>query len=423
MEFEDIIHYYKARFTRILLLVAGLFCIPIAIFNGILPGALDRGLIILLLGAIPLLLASHFLARPNTYRIGAASAVLAATLLVGFLIILAPQPDLVGAHSYAPIIIFAATALVGMHFGGLIAFIYLLMNFYFSRSVLLDYQPQYVNYARTIFYDRYIIILLSFCLASLAELAMRAATLKINEQSRDAQIKERLASLGVLVGGIAHEINNPLSILSGQLMMIGNLTRDRSDIPDLEKNLTKARKSIHRISTTVNSLLLLCRPFVPIEKADECRLQHALDDALEILSDKIDRFGIQVITDYDQSFWLTCHIDYLSIILRILIDNAIDALKGAEVKDPKIWVLSELHEGKLKLYVKDNGPGIPHEIKPRIFDPFSTTKEHGSGSGIGLAVAYSICRTFGWKLAFESERGKTCFCLEMDHFYVKDLEH
>jgi signal transduction histidine kinase len=356
---------------------------------------------------------SFFFSKEHNYRIGASVAVFAATLVICILVVKAPYPDMVGANSYPPIIIFAATSLVGIRFGGLMTMLYLVLIVLSSQPELLNYKPQYTSVAKTIFYDRFILVILAYAMATLSELTMNAALVHIEEQNQTIRTNEKLASLGTLVGGIAHEINNPLSVINGNLLRVERICREQGLDETLAEPFCKMKRSIQRISNTVKSLLALHQPQLGQGVTGEFGLREALEESVDMVAEKRHRYGITIVNQCDPSIRLRCQPDYLVTVLRIVIDNALDALGQSKQETPTIWLETESDGGSVAVKVRDNGPGIGQNHRDQIFDPFFSTKEPGQSSGIGLFIVQNICQTFGWTIHFETSPQGTTFIIEL----------
>lgn len=416
METNHTIRKYKSLFTRLTLIFSGLLCIPISIYNAIVISTFGVTSIILLMCGVIFLCSALFFSKADNYYIGAAIAVLLAMLVVSVLVVRAPYPDMVGANSYIPIIIAAATLLVGIRFGAAITVLILVLIFLSSQAQLLGYEPQYSTVAKTIFYDRYMIALLSFFIAAISEKTTEAALATIKRQEEELRINEKLVAMGVFVGGVAHEIKNPLTILSGTIFRIEKITKEHHCYPLLEDKLYAAKQSIRRIDNIIESLLIIGRTDIAYKSQERCQLSSALAEALEMLAPKIRHVQARILNLGDENIWVYAGSYYLSTVLRILIDNSLDALQQAAQPNPTISIKTEITDKFLKVQVIDNGPGIPKEIQDKIFDPFFTTKEHGKGSGIGLSLGLAICQALGWQLKVETYQKGATFALIIDKY-------
>jgi Amt family ammonium transporter len=243
-----------------------------------------------------------------------------------------------------------------------------------------------------------------------------------------------MSSLGQLVAGVAHEINNPVSFIHGNLTYVDEYIEDllklinlylsdpeiqaseaiqkqvkamdiRYLVEDLPKILQSMRGGTERITEIVRSL----KDFSHQGGAQRKRvdLHQGLDSTLTILGNKLKARGarpeIEIIREYGDLPLVDCFPGQLNQVFMNLLTNAIDALDekwvaqfdGTEAHGsqwtPKIILRTELVEGdRVHLHFTDNGIGIPEHVKRRMMDPFFTTKPVGKGTGLGMAISYQI---------------------------------
>ncbi len=206
-------------------------------------------------------------------------------------------------------------------------------------------------------------------------------TIRQLKESQDQLIQaEKLAGLGIIAAGIAHEINNPLQVISGFCEILLNKSED----PKVKEKLLKIKKHTEDIKQIVKSLSEYSRKE---KKQEHINLQEVIDAAIETsrLSKKM--LGIQFIKDFkkEKLVILGKKSEIQQIFVNLFI-NAAQAMQG----QGKIIISGKRQNGTIKILVKDTGPGIPPEIRKNIFDPFFTTKEPGEGTGLGLNIVYRI---------------------------------
>lgn len=235
------------------------------------------------------------------------------------------------------------------------------------------------------------------------ELAERNADLErtlieLRAAERDLIQSEKMAALGILTGGIMHEINNPLNFARSALFI---LDRRTGKLPDESKGTLREvvadiREGINRISTIISDLRTFCHPETVM--AAVCPVNEPIQSALRILSSPIKEFHIQIHENVPPELMVRGDRNQLTLVLLNLLKNAIDAL-SADIPQsgvaPQIWVEAIMEGNAMELTIRDNGPGIPAENLPRIFDPFFTTKPAGEGTGLGLSVCYRIITAHG----------------------------
>jgi len=215
---------------------------------------------------------------------------------------------------------------------------------------------------------------------------------------------EKLASVGRLAAGIAHEIGNPIGIILGYIDMImrGGLT------PEEEKDfLTRVEEEISRVNIIIRQLLDFSR--TSKEERLKLNIHSLITDTVEMLKpqSEMNKITISLALTAENDNVIADKIEMQQVFLNILI-NSIDALsEGGEVmEDAQIQVISKNNNGLLELEFIDNGPGISADKIDHIFDPFFTTKDPGKGTGLGLSVCYRIIEALGGTIRAESHQGK-----------------
>jgi two-component system NtrC family sensor kinase len=221
----------------------------------------------------------------------------------------------------------------------------------------------------------------------------------------------KMASLGRLVAGIAHEINNPLAFVLNNLFIVEN-GLDRV-IPEAaphlsELSLRKLRKVRARLAEMGEGLNRVKEPIVNLRsfsRLDEGEFKTidvgaSIDSVLRFLKHKMNG-RIRVEKRYGAARRLSCYAGRLNQVWMNLLDNAVDAIAGAG----KIVIRTSQADGLFVISVRDSGVGIPETIRGRIFDPFFTTKAVGQGTGLGLAISYGIVQDHHGSIEVESEIG------------------
>jgi PAS domain S-box-containing protein len=218
--------------------------------------------------------------------------------------------------------------------------------------------------------------------------------------------QERLASLGLLAAGLAHEINTPLTGISSYTQML--IDETVQDDPR-RRVLQKIENQTRRAAGITGSLLDLARP--EGTAAETLDLNVVINDVLQLFDPQVRRSGVRVHASLadDLPPVLGNKGKLQQVILNLLL-NALDALGG----DGNITVTSFERDGRVVIEVSDDGSGIAEEDLPQIFDPFFTTKGRGKGTGLGLSICYGIVKEHNGEIHVESNIGRyTRFTVEL----------
>jgi PAS domain S-box-containing protein len=227
----------------------------------------------------------------------------------------------------------------------------------------------------------------------------KAAQFEIERQRDALYQKEKLAALGSLLSGVAHELNNPLSIVLGQAMMLRERAKLLPAGDDLYDRAQKIEVAANRCARIVRTFLAMARQRKA--KRSYVSVGKVIDDAIELLAYSLRTGGVTVTTDIGDELPEThADADLLHQVLVNLIVNSRQALeeKGDEDRRIAIRASHERETNTIVIEVSDNGPGIPTSIRSRIFDPFFTTKPQDHGTGIGLAVSRGLVEAHGGTL-------------------------
>ena len=217
---------------------------------------------------------------------------------------------------------------------------------------------------------------------------------RLQEQLRKT---ERIAELGTLASGMAHEIGTPMNVILGRAEYL----LDRVTEEPMRKGLQTIITQVERITRVMNQLLSFARRKAPQRVALD--LRTVVEDGLEMFQERLSRGQIQVVTRFAEGCpMVQADGDQMSQVFINLVMNALHAMS-----DGGILRVGLATEGQMvKLTVADSGHGIPKDVVKNIFDPFFTTKEFGKGTGLGLTVVKGIIEEHQGSIAVESAEGK-----------------
>ena len=219
----------------------------------------------------------------------------------------------------------------------------------------------------------------------------------------------KLAAIGEMAGSLAHEINNPLSIIHGRAERLKMLAEDKTlNLSDVVKTADTIEATSMRISRIVNGLRTLSRngDKDPIEKVSLAKL---INETVELSLQRFREKEINLQVDkIDEDLEINCRSVQIAQVILNLLNNAYDAVY--ELKLLKWVKISVGTTGEqVQVSIKNNGSKIPENIQERIFEPFFTTKEAGRGTGLGLSISRSIIESHGGTLYLDTKVEETCF--------------
>ncbi|MBD3404409.1 PAS domain S-box protein [candidate division GN15 bacterium] len=278
---------------------------------------------------------------------------------------------------------------------------------YQAQRITKDDRRITVNFSRTLITDNK-----GQPLGSTA--ILKDVTEKI-EMDKQLYNTEKLASIGILAAGVAHEINNPLAVILGFTDLLKEKfpedSPERADLTIIEETANNAKK-------IVENMLGFAR--VSEGQKDTVTVNDAIDAVLRITRHNIDTARIELVTDEVRSNLPAVVGDpreYQQVLFNLL-NNAVAAM---EADGGRLSIAAWAEEGQVHVRISDTGSGIPDRIKSKVFDPFFTTKKVGEGTGLGLSLSYGIVQKYGGELRFTSraredfpdQPGRTTFTVSM----------
>jgi signal transduction histidine kinase len=252
------------------------------------------------------------------------------------------------------------------------------------------------------------------------EIAQLNENLEVRVEERTEELRrtqaqlvqsEKMVSLGQLVAGVAHELNNPIGFVHANLQLIEGYTKKLLEVAPggettaertreaLEKLFVRSREGTQRVKQIVADL----RAFSRIDQAEVQRvdLHEGIDRTLSLMEPRL-KEGVAVERDYGDLPQVRCFAGQLNQVFMNLLMNACDALDGGGT----LRIRTRPTSSGVRLEFSDDGPGIPPEIQNRLFEPFFTTKAVGKGTGLGLSLSHGIVERHGGSIRVESEPGR-----------------
>jgi two-component system, cell cycle sensor histidine kinase and response regulator CckA len=240
------------------------------------------------------------------------------------------------------------------------------------------------------------------------EVAHLAICRDITESKRvtmQLQVADRMASLGTLAAGVAHEINNPLATVLANLTLVREqLETLRTQIhDDVLEELSDAMVAGERVRRIVRDLKVLSR--VEDDERGPVDVERVLDWTLRMAQNEI-RHRAHTVRDYRNVPPILANEPRLAQVFLNLVVNAAQSIPEGNAEQNEIRVSTELDAGRVVVAISDTGQGMAPEVQARLFTPFFTTKPVGDGTGLGLAICHRIIEGLGGDITFESRRGR-----------------
>jgi PAS domain S-box-containing protein len=224
----------------------------------------------------------------------------------------------------------------------------------------------------------------------------------------------KMSSLGEMAAGIAHEINNPLTIITVLAGLIKKSLQNpkefNSNQPLVFERLSKIEDTIQRISKIVKGL----RNFSRKSNEDiqvKLKFSQVIEDTMALCHEKMKFNSIQVRIDHSNDPFILGRPEQLSQVLLNLLNNSFDAISS--LNNPWIEIKTSIIHQILRITITDSGPGIPPEIQSKLMQPFFTTKEMGKGTGLGLSISHGIIDSHGGKFYYDPHSSHTTFVIEL----------
>jgi len=252
------------------------------------------------------------------------------------------------------------------------------------------------------------------------EARVEERTRELRETQEQLMQSDKLKSLGQLVAGVAHELNNPIGFVHANLQLLDEYIEKlaRANLAGEVESAAKAREAIRKLlsrsregTERVKQIVMDLRTFSRTDQAEiaNADLHEEIDRTIALMEPRL-KNGIEVRRDYGDIPQVRCYPGQLNQVFLNLLMNACDALEGGGT----VTIRTRRSDLGVRLEFADDGPGVPPEVLSQIFDPFFTTKPVGVGTGLGLSLSHGIIDRHGGRFTVESTWGQgACFGIEL----------
>lgn len=219
------------------------------------------------------------------------------------------------------------------------------------------------------------------------------------EEERLRRIESvRLASLGQVAGGIAHEINTPLAVILANIQQLRRcIQRDSMDLARMEQHAERIELTTQRIAKIIAGMRTLARDGTN-DQVEVCDVELLIQGVLDLCAERLAAKNVRVEFNGASGVRMMGRFVQLSQVILNLVNNAIDAMEESVAAAKQIWIEVRANEQDVSISVVDSGPGVSVAIRDQIFKPFFTTKPVGKGSGLGLSMSANWIKDHGGNL-------------------------
>lgn len=234
----------------------------------------------------------------------------------------------------------------------------------------------------------------------------------ISQQQQALAMSSKMSELGTMAGGIAHEVNTPLGVISLTTdMLLMDVESTVANPIMLEKSLLNMKKTVHRIAKIIDGLRRFSRDGSRDASA-ATSLREIVEDTISLCSEKFKMHEVELhLQEFSSDLQVNCRPIEISQVILNLLNNSYDAIQNL----PQKWIRLEVQETPQDVLVAvvDSGSGISKELQEKIFRPFFTTKEVGKGTGLGLSISMGIMASQGGALSYDATSPHTKFVLRI----------
>jgi signal transduction histidine kinase len=248
------------------------------------------------------------------------------------------------------------------------------------------------------------------------EIKERQAAEEVATRSQEQLVNNsKMAALGEMAGGMAHEINTPLATITLLVDLLDDLIAEETfDKVEVGNAVGSIRETTNRIAKIVSGLRTFARDGT-VDKMQPVLLKNLVDDTLSFCRERFKNNGVRLeVAEIDKSFTTLGRAVELSQVVLNLLNNSYDAIESETDKWIKISVTEE--KTVFKIRISDCGKGIPQDVQTKMFQPFFTTKPIGKGTGMGLSISSGIIKKHSGEISIDNSSPNTCFVIQLPRY-------
>jgi len=250
---------------------------------------------------------------------------------------------------------------------------------------------------------------------------LESSQAQLIEETAKAEHAARLAALGEMAGGIAHEINNPISVIS---LLANSLEESAENGSVPSEKIIEIAKKIEGTAIRVSKIIRGLKSFSRNAESDpfeEISIENLFEQILDVSNGRLYNSNITLqLEQEDPKLAIECRVVQISQVFVNLLNNAIDAVEGIE--KPWIRIKSKVHSDQIEFRITDCGSGMSPEIAGKIFTPFFTTKEVGKGTGLGLSISLGIIKQHQGSISIDLNEKNTTFVILLPKVQANELK-
>lgn len=237
---------------------------------------------------------------------------------------------------------------------------------------------------------------------------------ELEKQKLNALQSSKLAALGEMAGGVAHEINNPLAIIKGYCEQLEYLSVEkRLTHETLSKITGRLKESVRRIASIIEGLRIISRDGSN-DIAEVINVKELIENSIDLCRERFTQHGVSIKIDGPENeVFIKGRLTELSQVVLNLLYNSFDAIEEKNEKFVKIEYFTKNKRTLIKVF--DSGDGIPYEIEDKVFNPFFTTKSIGRATGLGLSLCQSVIKSHEGKIFVNPDK-RSCIIIDIPAF-------